>query len=593
VSIETEEQTESEPSLSDTLLPEDAAGWRALLTHIPPTRLLKTIRADVGLARVILQGFRAGPEVMKNPVVIGRIIEMAQRHPVFGRVLAADAALTSVTTEAEAELAAVVKTEKTTLPPEPREKDDSKLKEKLKELRSVIQAKEGQVTELQSQIVTLIRERDTARAEAETEKKARQSAEAAVERERRQRERESRRLEKPEKAEKTEKARPGLLPEPPVPTPVVPAAFEAAMRRLLNRGRYDAVVETCRELLAIAEDSAIERGLAHGLAAQALYGLGSNADGEEQDRLAVSTYLDAGLIPPAAEAFARLLAHSNASILRAPETALLTRLLALAQKLGQADEVQVIFGRLRVTAPSGYARLRRALSEGKKHTALLASLTTAAATSPSVGADETVALPVVGKTAATVTPRLLAQAVDRGDENFVTCARDGITTLRETNAALVDALLAAVATLQPLAVVPLTNELPRPAVVDASNVARYNPDPLAAYLASQPPPAVANLLAVRDQLLRRGFFPVLLIADANLRYHVDDRAAYLALLERGIVQEVSGGTSADMALLAEARNHAAPLVSNDRMTSWGEAARRVERMTFDIGPNGRATIVPI
>ncbi|MGC4046556.1 MAG: hypothetical protein QM758_22415 [Armatimonas sp.] len=590
----------TDEAITDTpALPEDAAGWRALLVQIPSARLLKDVRAATNLSRAILQGFRVGPEVVKNPVVIGRIVEAALHHPEFGRVLATEAALLSATTDAETKLIALTQIEKQEKPapaPEPKEKDDSKLKDKLKELRSAIQAKEGQIAELQSHLNTLTRERDSARTEAETEKKARQNAEAVAERERRQRERESRRQEKTDKPVErpaADKPRVGSHQEPMPPTTTVPTAFEEAMRRLLNRGRYDAVTEICRELLATPNGSAQERGLAHGLAALALYGQGNHTEAEEQDRISISTCLDAGLIAPAAEAFGRLLAQGTSAVLRAPETALLTRLLALAQKLGHTNEVQIVFGRLRVTAPSGYARLRRALTDGKKHTALLDSLNSAAAASPTVGADETVALPVAGKTAATVTARLLAQAVDRGDENFITCARDGISTLRETNTALADALLEAVASLHPLAITPLTNDLPRAVIVDASNVARFNPDPLAEYLASPPPPSVANLLALRDQLLKRGFFPVLLIADANLRYHVDNRAAYMALLERGMVQEVPGGTSADVSLLAAARGHAAPLVTNDQMTSWGDAARRVERIAFDIGPGGRVTLLPV
>jgi hypothetical protein len=581
----------SEPLAAETEheevgLPEDAAAWRELLARIPARQLLKDIRANTALSRTILQGFRGGTvDVVRNPVVAQRILEAAQRNPMFARLLVAGANLTVAVEPAPLEKAT---------PPAPGEpsieKDDSKLKAKLKELRAAVQARESQLTELQSQLTTFGRERDGLRAELELERKARLAAEAATERERRQRERESRRAEKTEKSART-KIVAAAEPLPATSTTVVPAAFEEAMRRLLNRGRYDMVAEVCRELLATPEGSALERGVVHSLAALALHGLGSALQAEEQDRQAVGTYLDAGLVAPAAEAFGRLLAYSASPALKAPETALLTRLLALAQKLGAMDDVQAVFGRLRVTAPAGYARLRRALTDGKKHAHLLEALTEGAASTPTVGPDETVALPVTGKTAAVVTARLLVQAVERGDENFVTCARDGIGGLRGDQPALADGLLAAVATLQNLAVIPLTSELLRPVVVDASNVARHNPDPLAAYLPSPPPPAVANLLAMRDHLLRRGFFPVLLIADASLRHHVDDRAAYGALLERGCVQEVSAGTSADEVLIREARNRAAPLVTNDRLAEWGEAARRIERIGFDIAASGRVSLL--
>ncbi len=578
-------------SLEDIPLPEDAAGWRTLLAQIPPKQLLRDVRADANLSRAILQGFRVGAEVLKNPVVIGRIVEAAQRNPGFAQVLAANALIVAAQAEEAAAAEVPLPAPKPpTISSEP--KEDPKLKEKLKELRSAVQARESQLTELQGQLAALQRERDTTRTELEAERKARQSAEITAEKEKRRAERESRRVEKPEKVAEAPRVRRELAPTPAPVASALPAAFDDAMRRLLNRGKYSVVAEVCREILSTPEGSASERGLTHGLAALALYGLSQSTEGEEQDRLAVGAYLDAGLVSPAAEAFGRLLAHGNATTLRPAEGVVLTRLLALAQKLGHTDEVQSVFDRLRVTAPAGFARLRKALAEGKKPGISLDAPAGGLPTAQ-VGADEIVALPVAGKTASTVTPRLLAQAVDRGDENFITCARDGIQGLRESHPALADALLQAVVQIQPLAVVPLTNDLPRPVVVDASNVARFNPDPLAGYLPSPPPPSVGNLLALRDYLLKRGFFPVLLIADANLRYHVDNRAAYEALLERGIVQEVAGGTSADLALLTEARNHVAPLVSNDRMTTWGEQARRIERLGFDIVPGGRVLLTTL
>ena len=77
-----------------------------------------------------------------------------------------------------------------------------------------------------------------------------------------------------------------------------------------------------------------------------------------------------------------------------------------------------------------------------------------------------------------------------------------------------------------------------------------------------------------------------LIADANLRYHVDDKAAYLELIENQIVRETPPGTSADEVLLQEARAQSVPLVTNDRFSDWGEAARQVERLGFLVSAAG-------
>jgi hypothetical protein len=178
----------------------------------------------------------------------------------------------------------------------------------------------------------------------------------------------------------------------------------------------------------------------------------------------------------------------------------------------------------------------------------------------------------------------------------VTHARDGLLRLLSTTgtAPLANALIAAVGALQPAAVTPLTvaaasSEQMRPIVVDASNIARHDPDPLARAAVGGGGPVtaarVSRLTTIRDLLLKKGFFPVFVIADANLRFHVDDRGAYLALIERGMVQETLPGVVADEVLIATAREHDAPLVTNDRLSDWAEA-RDVERLGFAILPDG-------
>jgi hypothetical protein len=123
-------------------------------------------------------------------------------------------------------------------------------------------------------------------------------------------------------------------------------------------------------------------------------------------------------------------------------------------------------------------------------------------------------------------------------------------------------------------------------VVDASNVARHNPDPLAL----SAPHRVGHLLLMRDFLLRQGFFPIVLIADATLRFHMDDRVTYQTLVDRHIIREAPPGTSADEMLLKEARHRNAPLISNDRFSEWGDIVQQVERHGFLV-VNGRVALV--
>jgi hypothetical protein len=171
-----------------------------------------------------------------------------------------------------------------------------------------------------------------------------------------------------------------------------------------------------------------------------------------------------------------------------------------------------------------------------------------------VGPDELISLPAAGL--AEITPRRLTAAVDAGDEAVVAAARQAIERLQARDAALAGALLSAVAALDPAARFPLA---------DAAAAA----------------PRARRLIEMRDFLLERGFFPVLLVADANLRFHVDDRGAYRELVERGVVRETLPGTVADKAMIDEARERHAPLVTNDRLADWDEAAE-IERIPFGI-----------
>lgn len=595
------EETSVEPeAASSAVLPESPEQWRALISAIPPREILRILQPDKVLSRQIFVGFRASAEALKNPIVIGRLVEAAQRRPALAQIFALFLPELEDETDSDVsspeEIASTTDASATVVPAPVSLKEDTKLKEKVRELRSTIREKESRITELEGQLAGAIREREATRLELESEKKGRRELEGQLDRERRKQERELRRVAgKPEPEAVVAKSEAVAAAPTTVPTAssaAVPTAFQDAMRRLLNRGKHSVVADICREILTAEGLDASERGAVLAQLAASLYGQAQNSAGEEQDRLAVTAYLDAGIVGPAAESLARCLTHGPAAPLRPAEMALLQRLLVLANKSNQTDVVQAVFSRLRVTAPTAYQRLRLALQTGgKKVSGLLDSLA-APGSGAGVTADEVVALPTVSRTAASVTARRLVEAVDQGEENYITCARDGIEALRSTSAPLADALLEAVAALQTVAIHPLTNPLTRPIVVDASNVARYVLDPLAAFMSGAPAPAgVGQLVRMRDFLLKRGFFPVLMIADANLRHLVDDKALYASLVERGIVRETPG-SSADGTLIAEARERMAPLVTNDRLAEWGDAAKRLERLAFDLYADG-ITLTPL
>jgi hypothetical protein len=309
---------------------------------------------------------------------------------------------------------------------------------------------------------------------------------------------------------------------------------------------------------------------------------------EEQERLALAAFLEAGDVAGAAESWARLVARRLGVglpvTLKPNDAALLARLAALMERMDQSEAVRAAFERVRGTAPEVTTQLHILFtSGGKKLTPLLRTLAIGGKPGAGVSPEEMIVLP----NTTGVTARQIARAVDHGDAEYVRQVRAGLRALRERgregDMTLAESLAVAVTRINPVAACPLLQKSePRPIVVDASNVARHDPDPLAL----KPRPRVAVLRQMRDYLLRRGWFPVVMIADANLRFHVDDKPGYLALVEAGIVQETLPGTVADTVLIREAQELGAPLVTNDRLADWGDAAARLHRFGFGFFSGG-------
>ena len=597
-------------------LPQDAAAWRSLVAALPTRDLFRIIQKDRILSTHLFAGFRPSVEMLRHPVVVSRLVEGAQRsQPLAEALVALNSAVEAVSAMPLTETTVSQPTQKVqTTPPESftiltdkstEMAGDGGLKDTLKKQKAALKEKEARLVELTTRVTLLQKERDAARAETDTARAAARAAKEEAERERRLREREARRGKEAESKEqgkenaaKAKTVEPGTLTAARLPVAAPPPLpIMDAVQRLVNRGRYAVVVEVCRE--ALGTDAAIShagnRGRVHSLLAAALYGAGDIAGGEEQDRLAANALLDGGEIAAAAESLARyftqLAYFAPGSPVRQSDAATLRRLLLLAERDGLALAVQEVFNRMRIGSAEAGRRLRATLAVGGKKGGALAAAAFGNTSEGNVvlGPDEPVALPTTSAQAATVTARYLTQAVDAGDAALVLQAREGIIALRNRGGKegqLADSLLEAVTAVEAVAVAPFLAKSLSPVLVDASNVARHNPDPLAL----TPPPRVGHLLMMRDFLLRQGFFPVLMLADATLRFHVDNRPGYQNLVERGIIRETAPGTSADETLLTEARARRAPLISNDRFSEWGDRALHIERHGFLIA-NGRVALV--
>ena len=95
----------------------------------------------------------------------------------------------------------------------------------------------------------------------------------------------------------------------------------------------------------------------------------------------------------------------------------------------------------------------------------------------------------------------------------------------------------------------------KPVVVDGSNVAFEE-------VTAEGKPRVANLVAVRRELERLGYRPIIIV-DAAFRHQVDDPRQLEALIDDQIVRQAPAGTDADYFVLTTAADEHAPVVSND------------------------------
>ena len=572
----------------------DTERWKAFFAALPLADLWRVLQKEKAAQAAIFAGFRVSKDALKqNPIIRNRLVEGAVKNPAFAKALRE--AKPPENEPAPAVVPVAPPLSAVSFAPKTRTEPDAKtgeLQAQINVLREAAKQNTARSKELETMLKRAERDRDASKSETAMQIAARKAAEAAAKRAEAQAEREKRARARDQAAheitltkaqtEASQTVRPAKLPIAPTPLAPPPAEetllYQAA-ERLLQSGRFSAVSDLCKEGLRIGPQTG-EKGRIHFLYAQALYGAAETAGGETQARFAVSAFLESGNAFRAADALSLLL--TNKALLRASDVQMLRRLNTLSEKTNQTEAVQTVLRRLRLSAPPAWNRLKAAV-QNTPASALLGDMVSAAPSA--VGPDETISLPGgMGEALNALTPRQVVRAVDSGDETTVLRARTALAALRQDKdaASLADLFLEAVSALSPVAVCPLEFARNRPVFVDASNVARYKADPLS--LSDMP--RVAYLRQMRDYLLRRGYFPVSLIADATLRFNVDDKAAYLDLIAHQIVRETPPGTSADETLISESLAKSADLITNDRLSEWGERVQNVERIGFLIAATG-------
>jgi len=178
--------------------------------------------------------------------------------------------------------------------------------------------------------------------------------------------------------------------------------------------------------------------------------------------------------------------------------------------------------------------------------------------------DVSVTLPM-GRSKRTYRAGEIRQALMLNDEDFLKRLRDGLAKLGKTpekERAAVETLVKAgiPATL-------LTGPL-HPALVDGSNIANMSHSSRG---------KLDYLAQIRRAAWEEGYFPVIVIVDASLRHQIDRPDDLMAMVERGEIRMAPPGTSADVLLIEETKEHGATLLTNDRMTNWPDAKKLEKR----------------
>jgi hypothetical protein len=183
-----------------------------------------------------------------------------------------------------------------------------------------------------------------------------------------------------------------------------------------------------------------------------------------------------------------------------------------------------------------------------------------------------------------LTVQQLVRAIDGGDITIVSAARRVVADLDKQSRDDLEAAIARIADASYLRLL-VRRDLAGPAIIDASNVANYE-----RILMATDRPALAHIFAVRLALREQGFFPVLVIGDANLPFTVDREDQVRAMIERQELEVVTSGTDADEVIVREARRLNAAVVTNDYMADW-DPAGEIEKIQYSISlTDGRATL---
>lgn len=587
--MEEENEEENEKGGENSPLSDEAAGvespdpldpamvqrWVARTRPSAVLALLKDPDYGFAVSRVFL-GFRPDAKGYANPLVRTRLVQAAVK----------DAKLADKLREiADAEPAPTPAAPKAAPPPAPRiapEKPDP-----LASLRAERDQRRRERDEARQALTQAQAERDASQKTLKSAEAEREEAERLAKKQADRIARLERQVARAQQAEtRLLKALSEDKVSPPPSTPArspqasqipaqqLPSPWLTAIRHLLNKGKFD-------QALALAEDVLKSDGDdedALDIAAQALEGKKDARSAALYTRHLLALEIAHQEMAAAAGTLGRLLRQAPH-----PEETL-AEVRQYLSALSPADGSAVEAGRMLLS------RLRGA--DPYTHGWLANVITTQTSLAPvlmpppgALGPDDP--LPIRLEAGLTATARQVAEAVDRGTP-LVDAVRAALVALEaadpETHAR-VWAALEQVASDEPARLVPVRRTPRGPVVVDGSNVAWFDQESLV-----HGQPRLRNLRAIRRALWTRGFFPVVLYADANLPYFIDEPGPLRVLRDSRELTLVDAGTVADEVLLRQAKLLGAPLVTNDRMEDW-DPEREVLKVRYAISPGGEAHLL--
>ena len=566
----TEEATEELPSISEVL------AWLGRIKPAAVLALLKEPEFGAVVSRAFL-GFRPDAKGFTNPLVRSRLAQTAAKDAVLAGKLRqlseTDAKVPPLVTEAkpaEVDCSAVAKTDPLlTL----RTERDTRRRERdaARQALALTQTEREEAVKARAQAES---ERDDA------QRLAKKQAEriARLERQMAQAKQLEARLVKALNEDKVSlpptprPRRDG--PEMP-PAPAENSPWPVAVKHLLDKGKFETAALLAEDVLKADPDEreALE------IAVRAWEGCKEPRLALGPARRLLALHLRRTDLPAASETLLTLF-----RLLPAPEQAepdVRRYLAALPSTDGPAvAAARLLLSRLRSLNPEAYDWLTATI-------AAQTSLGPVLMPPPgALGPDDP--LPLALKIGRPMTARNLAEAIDRGQIALVNTGRDALLAMEPADpdaSARIWAALEQAASDDPARLSALSRVPRGAAVVDGSNVAWFDQDSLV-----HGRPRLHHLKAMRRALWTRGFFPVVLYADANLPYFIDEKPALLTMRDRQELTLVDAGTVADEVLLRVAKQMNAPLITNDKMEDW-DPEGDVQKVRYAISMSGEAHLL--